>query len=96
MKINAIGVTTFGRNQQIVKRAAAGLTAAIGASLAADHFVKASSRPDTADHFVKGVSKPDAVKENDILKGNDEGWNPVDPCCDAACDTPEEQREECC
>ena len=83
MKINAIGVTTFGKNQQIIKKAAASLMTAVGAGLA-------------ADTFVKGISKPDTAKENDILKGNDEGWNPVDPCCDAACDTPEEQREECC
>lgn len=83
MKISAIGVTTFGKNQQIIKKAATGLMTAAGAGLA-------------ADTFVRGLSKPDRSKENEILKGNDEGWNPVDPCCDAACGTPEDQREECC
>ena len=82
MKINAIGVTTFGSRQQMVKKAA-GFMAAAGAGLA-------------ADTFVRGLSKPDKAVENDILKGNDEGWNPVDPCCDAACGTPADQREECC
>lgn len=81
MKISAIGVTTFGKNQQIIKKAATGLMTAAGAGLA-------------ADTFVKGLSKPDKAKENEILKGNDEGWNPVDPCCDAACGTPAEQRED--
>ncbi len=83
MKINAIGVTTFGNKQQMVKKAAAGFMTAAGAGLA-------------ADTFVKGLSKPDKAVENDILKGNDEGWNPVDPCCDAAMGTPEDQREDCC
>lgn len=40
MKINAIGVTTFGNKQQFVKKAAAGLMTAAGAGLAADTFVK--------------------------------------------------------
>lgn len=83
MKISAIGVTTFGNKSQAMKKAATGFMAATGAGLA-------------ADTFVKGLSKPDKAKENEILKGNDEGWNPVDPCCDAACGTPEDQREECC
>lgn len=83
MKINAIGVTTFGKNQQVIRKAATGLMTAAGAGLA-------------ADTFVKGLSKPDKAKENEFLKGNDEGWNPVDPCCDAACGTPQDQREECC
>ena len=81
MKINAIGVTTFGNKQQVIKKAAAGFMAAAGAGLA-------------ADTFVRGLSKPDKSKENEILRGNDEGWNPVDPCCDAACGTPAEQRED--
>lgn len=82
MKINAIGVTTFGSKQQTLKKAV-GLMTAAGAGLA-------------ADTFVKGLSKPDKAVEDEILKGNDEGWNPVDPCCDAACGTPESQREDCC
>ncbi len=81
MKISAIGVTTFGNKQQMIKKAAAGFMAAAGAGLA-------------ADTFVRGLSKPDRSKENEILRGNDEGWNPVDPCCDAACGTPAEQRED--
>ncbi len=81
MKINAIGVTTFGNKQQVIKKAAAGFMAAAGAGLA-------------ADTFVKGISKPDKSVDNELLIGNDEGWNPVDPCCDAALGTPKEQRED--
>ena len=53
MKINAIGVTTFGNKQQ----------------------------------FVKGLSKPDKAVEDEVIKGNDEGWNPCDSiCCGDDCD----------
>ena len=62
MKINAIGVTTFGNKQQFVKKAAAG-------------------------PFVKGLSKPDKAVEDEVIKGNDEGWNPCDSiCCGDDCD----------
>ena len=56
MKINAIGVTTFGNKQQFVKKAAAGLMTAAGAGLA-------------ADTFVKGLSKPDKAVEDEVIKG---------------------------
>ncbi len=73
MKVSAIGVTTFGHKSQIAKKAAAGLTTGIGAGLA-------------ADTFVKGLSKPNKEVEENIVRGNDEGWNPCDPLCDAVCD----------
>ena len=74
MKINAIGVTTFGNKQQFVKKAAAGLMTAAGAGLA-------------ADTFVKGLSKPDKAVEDEVIKGNDEGWNPCGSiCCGDDCD----------
>ena len=81
MKINAIGVTTFGNKSKMVTRAAAGLMTAAGAGLA-------------ADTFVKGLSKPNKAVEEDIIKGNDEGWNPCDSICDEICDVPEDQREK--
>ena len=68
MKINAIGVTTFGNKSQIAKKAAAGLMTATGAGLA-------------ADTFVKGLSKPEKSVEENIVRGNDEGWNPCDTIC---------------
>lgn len=74
MKINAIGVTTFGNKQQIAKKAAMALGA--GSLLAA---------PAAADSFVKGISKPEKAVEEDIVKANDDGspddWNPFDSCC---------------
>ncbi len=85
MKINAISATTFGKNKQIVKKAATGFMAATGSLLA-------------ADTFVKGISKPNkAIEEkstDDILRGNDEGWNPCDSFCDDLCGTPQAQRED--
>ena len=57
-----------------VKKAAAGLMTAAGAGLA-------------ADTFVKGLSKPDKAVEDEVIKGNDEGWNPCDSiCCGDDCD----------
>ena len=81
MKINAIGVTTFSAKSQLVKKAAAGLMTAAGAGL-------------TADTFVKGLSKPDKAVEENIVRGNDEGWNPCDSFIDEMCDVPEDQREK--
>ena len=81
MKIGAIGVTTFFGKTQIVKKTAAGLMTAAGAGLA-------------ADTFVKGLSKPDKAMEEDIIKGNDEGWNPCDSLIDEICGVPENQREK--
>lgn len=75
MNINAIGVTTFGNKQQIVKKAAMAGTAA-GAALLATPAV---------DTFVKGISKPEKAVEENIIKANDDGspndWNPFDICC---------------
>ena len=81
MKIQAINVTTFGNKTQVVKRAATGIATAAAAGLG-------------VDTFVKGLSKPDNAIEGDIIKGNDEGWNPCDSLCDDICDTPEDQREK--
>lgn len=40
-----------------------------------------------ADTFVKGLSKPDKAVEDEVIKGNDEGWNPCDSiCCGDDCD----------
>ena len=72
MKINAIGVTTFGNKTKTVTKAAAGLIAAAGTGLA-------------ADTFVKGLSKPNKELEENFIKGNDEGWNPCDSFCDEMC-----------
>lgn len=85
MKINAIGVTTFGNRQQFAKRATMGIFAAAGSALAADTFVKGISKPDKAI---------EEKKPEDLIRGNDDGWNPCDPVCDDACDTPEAQRED--
>ena len=85
MKISAIGVTTFWNKQQVAKKAAAGLFAVAGSALAADTFVKGISRPD------KTI---ESRKTEDIIKGNDDGANPCDSCCDDMCDTPAAQRED--
>ncbi len=73
MKINAIGVTTFGNKQQIAKKAA--MAAGAGALLTAP----------IVDSFVKGISKPEKAVEENIIKANDDGspddWNPFDSCC---------------
>lgn len=81
MKVNAISVTTFGKKVQMVKKAAAGLMAATGAGVA-------------ADTFVKGLSKPSKNVEENVIRGNDEGWNPCDTICDELCGVPEAQRED--
>ena len=81
MKINAIGVTTFGNKTKTVTKTAAGLIAAARTGLA-------------ADTFVKGLSKPNKELEENFIKGNDEGWNPCDSFCDEMCDVPEDQREK--
>lgn len=81
MKISAISATMFGNKSQVVKKAAAGIVTAAGAGLA-------------ADTFVKGLSKPNKAVEEDIIKGNDEGWNPCDSLIDEICDVPENQREK--
>lgn len=91
MKINAIGVTTFGNKSQIMKKAAAGFMAAAGAGIAADTFVKGLSKPEKAlEEKITG--------EDSFIRGNDEGCNPCDwaatdeyhedpsECCDCSCD----------
>ena len=80
MKISAISVTTFTGKSQIAKKTTAGLMSAVGAGLA-------------ADTFVKGLSKPDKDIEENIIRGNDEGANPCDECCDELFNVPENQRE---
>jgi hypothetical protein len=58
MKINAIGVTTFGNKQQFLKQASAA-----GAGLLATAAA--------TDVFVKGISKPDS-KVEDFVKAHDD------------------------
>ena len=71
MRINAIGVTTFGNKAQIVKNTAVGMTG-LAAGVA-------------ADTFVKGLSKPDS-KVEDIVKAND-GMGEENICFDySSCD----------
>lgn len=86
MKINAIGATTFGNKQQILKKAATGFIAAAGAGLAADTFVKGISKPS---------NKIEKVDE-DVIRANDDpnGWNPCDNACDAACSPSQENQKK--
>lgn len=71
MRINAIGVTTFGNKSQFVKKAAIGMTG-LAAGVA-------------ADTFVKGLSKPNSQVEN-VIKAND-GMGEENICFDySSCD----------
>ncbi len=71
MRINAIGVTTFGNKAQIVKNTVVGMTG-LAAGVA-------------ADTFVKGLSKPDS-KVEDFVKAND-GMGEENICFDySSCD----------
>lgn len=75
MKINAIGVTTFGNKQQVAKKAALFAGAGIlGAAVG-------------KDSFVKGISKPSAKIEEtseDIIRANDGDLNRDDCCFDCS------------
>ena len=64
MKINAIGVTTFGNKTRVIKPAVAAMTG-IATGVAADTFVKGISKPDNkVEDFVKAHDS--MGEDNDI------------------------------
>ena len=72
MRIDAISAPMFAGKQSIAKKAAAATFATVGTALA-------------ADTFVKGLSKPNK-EVDDVIRANDEGWNPCDDVADACCE----------
>lgn len=77
MKINAIGVTPFGKKQKAVKEAAL-LLAGTGAGI-----IAATEK----DMFVKGISAPSEVIENNTQSKANSIHTAGDNTCDACCDT---------
>ena len=61
MKINAIGVTTFGNKPQILKQTAVAATGLLAGAAATDTFVKGISKPnEEVENFVKAHDDMDS------------------------------------